>query len=39
MLVLGLDAGKQLGDETPGAELVSCKRRGNASSPSNVVGT
>jgi len=27
MLVLGLDAGKQLGEETPGAELVSCKRR------------
>ena len=27
MLVLGLDADKQLSDETPGAELVSCKRR------------
>jgi hypothetical protein len=27
MLVLGLNADKQLGYETPGAELVSCNRR------------
>ena len=27
MLVLGFDADEQLGDEPPGAELVTCKRR------------